>query len=80
MAVKKMSNKAAAAKRKRLKKQGKSGIVIKTQNRGKLTRWAKARGWTVSQAIARVNAAPGKFSPAVRKMVNFAKNARKWKK
>ena len=34
-----MTNKQARAKRKRLKKQGKSGIVIKPQNKGKFTRW-----------------------------------------
>lgn len=79
MATKKMTNAAASRKRKALKKKGKSGIVIKPQNRGKFTAWAKARGMTVSQAIAAVRKNPNKYSPAVRKMANFAANARKFK-
>lgn len=78
MAVKKMSDKAATAKRKRLKKKGKSGIVIKPQNKGKFTAWAKARGITVSQAIAAVRKNPKKYSASVRRMANFARSARKW--
>lgn len=58
----------------------KSKIRIKPKNRGKFTRWAKSRGMSVSQATAAVKRNPGKFSPGVRKMANFASNARKWKK
>lgn len=80
MAVKRMTNAQARAKRKRLKKQGKSGIVIKPQNKGKFTRWASARGMSVSQAISRVRANPKKYSASVRKMANFAASARKWRR
>lgn len=76
---KKMTNAQASRKRKALKKKGKSGIVIKPQNKGKFTAWAKAHGMTVSQAIAAVKKNPNKYSAAVRKMANFAANARKWK-
>ena len=58
----------------------KKPIRIKPENRGKFTRWARARGMSVSQATAAVKRNPGKYSPAVRKMANFASNARKWKK
>jgi hypothetical protein len=84
MATKKkkpMSDAAAKAKRKRLKKQGKSGIVIKPQNEGKFTAWAKRHGFkSVSAAASAVLANKGKYSAAVVKMANFARNAKKFKK
>jgi hypothetical protein len=58
----------------------KKPIQIKPANRGKFTEWAKRHGMTVSQATAAIKRNPGKYSPAVRKMANFASNARKWKK
>jgi hypothetical protein len=78
MAVKKMSNEAAARKRKALKKKGKSGIVIKPQNKGKFTSWCKAHGYggVNSECIAAALKAGG----AAAKMANFARNAKKFKK
>lgn len=73
MVRKSMSDKQARAKRKRLKKQGKSGIVIKPQNKGKFTRYKKRTGKTTAQALKSKSA-------KVRKMANFARNARKWRK
>ena len=51
---------------------GKSGIHIKPENRGKLTRLKKRTGKTESELWKEGN-------PAVRKMITFARNARKWK-
>lgn len=51
---------------------GKSGIHIKPENRGKLTRLKKRTGKSESELWKEGN-------PAVRKMITFARNARKWK-
>jgi hypothetical protein len=77
---KSMSDEAARRKRKTLKKQGKSGIVIKPQNEGKFTAWAKAHGFSSAQAAAsHVLAHKEKYSAAVIKMANFAHNSKKFK-
>jgi len=60
--------------------EAKSGIEIKKKNRGKFTRWAKARGMGVQEAAKKVMANKEKYSPAVVKMANFAKNAAKFKR
>ena len=49
---------------------GKSGIHIKPENRGKLTRLKKRTGKTEAELWKEGN-------PAVRKMITFARNARK---
>ena len=51
---------------------GKSGIYIKPENRGKLTRLKKRTGKSEAELWKEGN-------PAVRKMITFARNARKWK-
>ena len=51
---------------------GKSGIRIKPENRGKLTRLKKRTGKTEAELWK-------EGDPAVRKMITFARNARKWK-
>jgi hypothetical protein len=53
-------------------KDGKSPIRIKPQNRGKLTRLKKRTGKSESELYNDGN-------PAHKKMVVFARNARKWK-
>ena len=58
----------------------KSGIEIDPKNRGKFTRWAKARGMTVKEAYNKVMANTDAYPPSVVKMANFAKNAAGWKK
>jgi hypothetical protein len=58
----------------------KSGIEIKKKNRGKFTKWAKARGMGVQEAARKVMANKDKYPPSVVKMANFARNAAKWKK
>ncbi len=53
----------------------KGGIHIKPENKGKFTAWAKSHGMGVQEAASHVLAAKeGKYSPAVRKMANFARN------
>ena len=59
---------------------GKSGIEIKKENRGKFTKWAKARGMGVQEAARKVMANKDKYPPSVVKMANFARNAAKFKK
>ena len=51
---------------------------IKPENRGKFTKWAKARGMTAAQAASKVMGDTGKYSSEVVKMANFAKNAQSW--
>lgn len=51
----------------------KSGIHIKPENKGKLTRLKKRTGKTEAELYAT-------GSPEVRKMVTFARNSRKWNK
>ena len=58
----------------------KSGIEIKPENKGKFTRWAKARGMTVAEAARKVMSNPDAYSTSVVKMANFAKNAAGWNK
>lgn len=58
----------------------KSGIEIKPENKGKFTRWAKARGMSVQEAARKVMSNPDAYSTSVVKMANFAKNAAGWKK
>ena len=58
----------------------KSGIEIKPENKGKFTRWAKARGMSVLEASRKVMSNPDAYSTSVVKMANFAKNAAGWKK
>ena len=60
--------------------QAKSGIEIKPENKGKFTRWAKARGMSVSEAYNKVMSNTDAYPPSVVKMANFAKNAAGWKK
>ena len=60
--------------------QAKSGIEIKPENKGKFTRWAKARGMSVSEAYGKVMANKDNYPPSVVKMANFAKNAAGWQK
>ena len=54
-------------------KNGKSPIHIKPANRGKLTRLKKRTGKSESELYKT-------GGPAVRKMITFARNARKWRK
>ncbi len=51
---------------------GKSGIYIKPENRGKLTRLKKRTGKSEAELWK-------EGDPAVRKMITFARNSRKWK-
>lgn len=60
--------------------QAKSGIEIKPENKGKFTRWAKARGMSVSEAYNKVMSNTDNYPASVVKMANFAKNAAGWKK
>jgi len=53
-------------------KDGKSPIYIKPENRGKLTRLKKRTGKSEAE-LYRTG------GPSVRKMITFARNARKWK-
>jgi hypothetical protein len=50
----------------------KSGIHIKKENEGKFTAYKKRTGKTTAEALKSKD-------PHVRKMANFAKNAKKWK-
>ena len=61
-------------------KQAKSGIEIKPENKGKFTKWAKARGMSVSEAANKVMSNKDQYPPSVVKMANFAKNATGWNK
>ena len=60
--------------------EAKSGIEIKKKNRGKFTKWAKARGMAVQEAARKVLANKDRYPPSVVKMANFAKNAAGWNK
>tara|TARA_R100001143_G_C3303455_1_gene106701 strand:+ start:143 stop:544 length:402 start_codon:yes stop_codon:yes gene_type:complete len=51
---------------------------IKPENRGKFTKWAKARGMTAAQAASKVMGDTGEYTSEVVKMANFAKNAQSW--
>jgi len=71
-------DKSVRAKRKRLKKQGKSGIVIKKSKEGSFTAWCKAQGFdgVTAECIAKGKASK---NPAIRKKAAFAAAARKFK-
>ena len=60
--------------------QAKSGIEIKPENKGKFTRWAKARDMSVSEAYNKVMGNTDNYPASVVKMANFAKNAAGWNK
>lgn len=60
--------------------EAKKGIEIKKENRGKFTKWAKARGMGVQEAARKVMANKDKYPPSIVKMANFARNAAKFKK
>ena len=62
------------------KKGGKSGIHIKKSKRGTFTAAAKKRGESVQGFARKVLANKSKYSPAMVKKANFARNASKWKK
>lgn len=49
----------------------KGGIHIKAKNKGKFTAYKKRTGKTTTQALH-------SKSPSVRRMANFARNAKKW--
>jgi len=57
----------------------KSKIHIKPSKRGSFTKWAKAHGKSVQSAAAMVLANKDKYSSAIVKKANFARNASKWK-
>ena len=63
-------------------KRGKdSGIHIKKSKRGTFTKAAKQHGMGVQEFARKVlNAPKGKYSSAMRKKANFARNASRWKK
>lgn len=55
--------------------KGKSPIKIKPSKRGTFKAQAKKMGMGVQQAASKIlNAPKGKYSPAMRKKANFAKN------
>ena len=47
---------------------------IKEANKGKFTKWAKARGMSACQAANKVMGNTKKYSEEVVKMANYAKN------
>ena len=47
---------------------------IKEGNKGKFTAWAKKRGMSACSAASMVMKSQNKYSPAVVKMANYAKN------
>ena len=53
-------------------------IHIKPSKRGTFTAAAKRHGKSVSAFAAQVLSNPQRYSPAMRKKANFARNARKW--
>jgi len=56
----------------RTKGYPKGGIKIKKKNRGKFTAYKKRTGKTTQEALHSKN-------PNVRRIANFARNAKKWK-
>lgn len=58
----------------------KSKIHIKESRRGSFTREAKKRGMSVQAFARHVLANRDRYSPAMVKKANFARNAAKWKK
>lgn len=58
---------------------GPDPIHIKASHKGKFTAWCKAHGFaSVQEGANAVMANPGKYSPDVVKMANFAKNSTKF--
>jgi hypothetical protein len=58
----------------------KKSICIKPENKGKFTRVASRMGMSVQGAASKILSVPkGRYSPAVRKEANFARNAKKFK-
>ena len=55
-------------------------IRIKPSKRGTFTKAAKQRGMSVQSFANRVLRNPSKYSAAMRKKANFARNASKWNK
>ena len=47
---------------------------IKDENKGKFTAWAKKRSMSACSAASMVMKSKNKYSPAVVKMANYAKN------
>lgn len=60
--------------------EAKSGIHIKPSKRGTFTAEAKKHGKGVQEFASDVLSHKGKYSPAMRKKANFARNAAKWHK
>lgn len=50
------------------------GIMIKPENRGKFTEWAKLHGMSVEEATSKVLKNKEEYSPGVIKMANFSRN------
>jgi hypothetical protein len=62
-----------------MKKSKGSGIAINPKNEGKFSEWAKRHGMGVQEAAQHVLANKDRYSSAVVKQANFARNAAKWK-
>ena len=52
----------------------KGGSLIKPENRGKFTRWAKRHNMSVAEATKKVLANKEEYSPGVVRMANFSRN------
>jgi len=65
--------------RRRLKRQGKSGIYIKPSKRGSFTAWCKRRGYGGVVNSRCIAAGKASGNAAIRKKATFAANARKFK-
>ena len=72
-----MSKETARRKRKALRRQGKSGIVIRKP--GSFTAWCKKNGFSGPSAACIAKAKKSK-NPAIRKKAVFAQNAKRWGK
>ena len=55
-----------------------SKILIKPSKRGTFTKAAKSHGMSVKGFANKVLKNPSKYSAAMRKKANFARNASKW--
>ena len=58
----------------------KSKISIKPSKKGSFTKKANSIGKSVQAAASTILENPERYSAAMRKKANFAKNAAKWKK
>jgi len=54
------------------------GIRIKEKNRGRFTAFAKSKGMSVQEAARHVLANRDRYSPALIRRANFARNAARW--